>query len=91
MVSVTAPDAAAPKDIETRVREVAADVDGVLAIEKCRIRKSGTRYFVEIHVEVDGDATVRQGHVLGGKVRGRLRESELRIADALVHVEPHEA
>jgi len=83
-------DAAAPKDIETRVREVAAGVDGVLAIEKCRIRKSGTRYFVEIHVEVDGEATVRQGHVVGGKVRGQLRDSDLRIADALVHVEPHE-
>jgi cation diffusion facilitator family transporter len=83
-------DAAPPKDVEARVREVAGAVDGVLAVEKCRIRKSGMQYFVEIHVQVDGESTVRDGHVVGGKVRGRLRSSDLRIADALVHIEPHE-
>lgn len=84
-------DVAPPKDFEARVREAAATIDGVLSVEKCRIRKSGMRYFVEIHVQVDGEATVRQGHVIGGKVRGLLRGSDLRIADALVHVEPYEA
>jgi divalent metal cation (Fe/Co/Zn/Cd) transporter len=46
------------------------------------------RYFIEIHVEVDGQATVHDGHVIGGKVRRTLRESPLRIADAFVHIEP---
>jgi cation diffusion facilitator family transporter len=83
-------DAAPPKDFEARVRDMAAAVEGVLAIEKCRIRKSGTRYFVEIHVEVDPLATVRRGHDIATQVRHDLRQAEPRIADALVHVEPHE-
>lgn len=81
-------DAAPPAVFEQQVRELALQVPGVKAIEKCRIRKSGLRYFIEIHVEVDGQATVHEGHVIGGKVRRALRESPLRIADAFVHIEP---
>lgn len=83
-------DAAPPKDFESRVRQIAGAVAGVLAIEKCRIRKSGMRYFVEIHVEVDPQATVRRGHDIAAQVRHDLRLAEPRIADALVHIEPHE-
>lgn len=82
-------DAAPSKDFEGQVRELSQSTAGVRAIEKCRIRKSGTSYFVEIHVEVDGDATVREGHEIARRVRTALKASPLRIADALVHIEPH--
>jgi cation diffusion facilitator family transporter len=82
-------DASPPKKFEEQVRVLALGVDGVQAIEKCRIRKSGTAYFVEIHVEVNGTETVQRGHEVGGHVRSVLRESDLRIADAFIHIEPH--
>jgi len=81
-------DAAPAKDFEEKVRELASGVAGVRALDKCRIRKSGTRYFVELHVEVDGQATVQEGHDIGGRVRSALRGSPLRIADAFIHIEP---
>jgi len=81
-------DAAPAKDFEEKVRELASGVEGVRALDKCRIRKSGTRYFVELHVEVDGRATVQEGHDIGGRVRSVLRGSPLRIADAFIHIEP---
>ena len=81
-------DAAPAKEMEEKVRALAGGVDGVVALDKCRIRKSGTRYFVELHVEVDGDAPVREGHAIGGRVRSALRQSPLKIADAFIHVEP---
>lgn len=83
-------DVAPPKSFEEEVRSLALSVDGVRAVEKCRIRKSGLAYFVEIHVQVDGQSTVRAGHVVGGRVRATLRQSNLRIADALIHIEPHD-
>jgi len=82
-------DASPPKHFEQQVRGLALGVEGVEAIEKCRIRKSGTAYFVEIHVEVNGDATVQQGHDIGGHVRSVLRSSPLQIADAFIHIEPY--
>lgn len=81
-------DVAPAKEFEEEVRSLAASVDGVVALDKCRIRKSGTQYYVELHVEVDCDATVRDGHAIGGKVRSALRASPLRIADAFIHIEP---
>jgi len=81
-------DAAPDKEFERNVRDLAAAVAGVRALDKCRIRKSGTAYFVELHVEVDGQATVQEGHDSGGRVRSVLRNSPLRIADAFIHIEP---
>ena len=81
-------DAAPDKEFERNVRDLAAAVAGVRALDKCRIRKSGTAYFVELHVEVDGQATVQEGHDIGGRVRSVLRNSPLRIADAFIHIEP---
>jgi divalent metal cation (Fe/Co/Zn/Cd) transporter len=81
-------DAAPAKQFEQNVRALALGVEGVRALDKCRIRKSGTSYFVELHVEVDGQATVQEGHEIGGKVRSLLRKSPLRIADAFIHIEP---
>jgi divalent metal cation (Fe/Co/Zn/Cd) transporter len=52
------------------------------------VRRSGLVYLVDIHVEVDADLTVRDGHALGHVVKDRLLESELPILDVLVHVEP---
>lgn len=82
-------DAAPPKEVEDQVRSIAARIPGVMAVEKCRIRKSGTTLFVEIHIEVDPRATVDEGHRIGGAVRGSLRNSDLKIADAFVHIEPY--
>lgn len=82
-------DIAPPRKYEDQVRQLASVIPGVLAIEKCRIRKSGMYYFVEIHVEVDGKTSVDAAHVIGGQVRSTLRESSLNIADAIIHIEPH--
>ena len=46
----------------------------------------GTRF--ESPVEVDGDISVRAGHEIAHLVKDGLLRSDLRILDALVHVEP---
>lgn len=84
-------DAAPPEEIQDQVRESAAQVAGVQAIEKCRLRKSGLGYLAEIHVQVDGDMAVREAHDVGGRVRSILRGSPHRILDVIVHIEPHDA
>ncbi len=81
-------DAAAPEQVERRIVEIAAGVEGVMAIEKCRIRKSGLGYLMDIHVEVDGEISIREGHYIGHKVKDRLMDSNLPIVDVVVHIEP---
>ena len=63
--------------------------EGVAAIEKCRIRKSGLYLSMDIHVMVDGALSVRHGHDIGHRVKERLLSSQHRIGDVIVHVEPY--
>jgi cation diffusion facilitator family transporter len=81
-------DVAAPDEIEKMVRHVAYEVEGVVAIEKCRIRKSGLGYQTDIHVIVDGDISVREGHLIGHDVKDRLMEASIPISDVIIHIEP---
>lgn len=83
-------DAAVNPDVEVSVRSKAAEIQGVLAVEKCRIRKSGLGFLMDIHITVDGNMTVKAGHEIGHQVKDHLLLSELPIDDVVVHVEPHD-
>lgn len=84
-------DGAPPKDVEKTVRALAGKVDGVVEIEKCRIRKSGLELYVDIHVIVDGSIPVRDGHAIAHAVKDALVAADLHIADVDVHIEPDAA
>jgi cation diffusion facilitator family transporter len=70
------------------IREVAAAVPGALGIEKCFARRTGLRYHVDLHLEVDPEMTVRESHDVAAEVKHRLKDRLHWIADVLVHVEP---
>jgi cation diffusion facilitator family transporter len=71
-----------------RIREVALSVPDVAGVEKCFARKTGLRYHVDLHLEVDPDITVRLSHEIARNVRDRVRRELPWVADVLVHVEP---
>jgi cation diffusion facilitator family transporter len=81
-------DASAPAEIVGLVRRIAGGVEGVAEIEKCRIRKSGLHLSMDIHVAVDGGLSVDRGHAIAHQVKDRLLESQQRINDVSVHIEP---
>jgi cation diffusion facilitator family transporter len=70
------------------VRRAAADVEGVLATEKLAVRRSGMGYRVTIHVQADPGMTLRDAHVLSGKVKGAIRSAVPAVQSVLVHMEP---
>jgi len=81
-------DAAPTSEVEKAVRETARRVDGVLGLEKCRIRKMGLWYYVDLHVTVEGSMAVREGHEIARNVRAKILEIHANIADVLIHIEP---
>lgn len=70
------------------VRASAAQVPGVLGVDKSYARKTGFRYHVDLHIEVDPQLTVAESHAIAGQVRSRVRDEIGWVADVLVHVEP---
>jgi cation diffusion facilitator family transporter len=77
-------------EIETQVRSIAREVNGVAALDKCFVRKMGFDYYVDLHVEVDGQISVREGHQIAHQVKDAIRSRQPRIAEVLVHIEPAE-
>jgi cation diffusion facilitator family transporter len=71
-----------------QIRTTARGVNGVKGVEKCFARKTGLRYHVDLHLEVDPDLTVRQSHALAHDVREHVMQQLDWVADVLVHVEP---
>jgi cation diffusion facilitator family transporter len=81
-------DASLPERVVEDVREIARGVDGVAGIDMCRVRKSGLGLWIDIHVEVHGDMTVRDGHDIAHRVKDALTESRYKVMDVVVHIEP---
>ena len=71
-----------------QIREAAATVPGARGVEKCFARKTGLRYHVDLHLEVDPEMTVLQSHEIAHLVQLRVMERLEWVAGVLVHVEP---
>jgi divalent metal cation (Fe/Co/Zn/Cd) transporter len=60
----------------------------VLGTHKCRARKVGIDYFVDLDVLCDPASTIREGHEIAHNVGERLHAQFPQIRKVLVHVEP---
>jgi len=76
------------QDLIREIRTLAIEVNGILATEKCFIRKSGMLYYVDLHAVVDGDISVHQGHELAHRLKDHLQTALPEIAEVLIHIEP---
>jgi cation diffusion facilitator family transporter len=74
-----------------QIRAAGLRVPGARGIEKCFARKTGLRYHVDLHLEVDPDLTVRESHEIAGAVKRTIKSDLDWVEDVLVHVEPYVA
>lgn len=70
------------------VSEAALTTPGVLAIEKLKIRKSGTAFYVDIHVQADPALSLHDAHILSGMVKTAIRQRVPAAMGVLIHMEP---
>ena len=83
-------DKAPPQYIVEEIRDLARQVEGVEDVEKCFVRKSGFEYFVDIHIVVAGDLTVKEGHKIGHDVKDFIMSKKPWVYNVLTHIEPVE-
>ncbi|MDB6109077.1 MAG: Cation diffusion facilitator family transporter [Pedosphaera sp.] len=82
-------DAAPSAEVVELIRRTAGSISGVQEVEKCMVRKTGPRYYVDMHVEVDPEMSVQQGHRIAHEVKDKVRETVPAVRDVLVHIEPN--
>jgi len=76
------------EDKIAEIRAAALSVGNVRGVEKCFARKTGLKYHVDLHLEVDPEMTVRHSHELSHEVKLHILRQLPWVADVLVHVEP---
>jgi cation diffusion facilitator family transporter len=81
-------DRQADPEVLQAVRREALAVPGVMGVEKLLVRKAGLEHLVDIHVEVDPELSVREGHAIGHAVKDRLVKAIVTVKDVMVHIEP---
>ena len=75
-------------EIVEEVEAVASAVPGVEAVDNVRVRWIGHRLEANLHIEVDRDRTVAEGHAIAEEVRHRLFHEVDRLSGVLAHVDP---
>ena len=76
-------------DLLAEIRSISLNVNGIITTEKCFIRKSGTKYHVDLHAVVDGNLTVKEGHDLAHQLKNKLRLELPVLGHVLIHIEPN--
>src|SRR5882724_8412007 len=77
---------AAPEGLQVQITKAIGQMDGVLNVERVRLRRAGNRYFVDATVSVPRTASLEQVHAWSDAIEKRV--SEVVPADVVVHAEP---
>lgn len=77
---------AAPVGLQQEIARAVARMDGVLYVDRVRVRRAGSRHFVDATVSVARTASLEQVHALSDAIEKRI--GEIVPSDVMVHAEP---
>ena len=81
-------DRAVDKDEHIRIRDIiSANSSGALEVHDLKTRIAGRATFIEFHLIVDGEMSVRESHVICDRIEEALR-AEIPSVRITIHVEP---
>jgi|SRR5579859_4106177 len=80
---------AAPAGYRNRIIDAALKVDGVIEVERARIRRAGNRYFADLAVGLARNVTFQRSGQVVGEITRAVREI-LPDADVVIHSVPRE-
>ncbi len=77
---------AAPEGLHDEITEAVGQMDGVLEVDRVRVRRAGNRHFVDATVSVPRTASLEQVHILTDAIEKRI--GQIVPSDVIVHPEP---
>ena len=78
---------AAPAGVRTQILEKVRTVDGVLEVDRARIRRAGNRYFADVSVGLARNFTFQRSEQIADEVTAQVHQV-LPNADVMVHSMP---
>jgi cation diffusion facilitator family transporter len=77
---------AAPEGLQNEIEDTISGMEGVLRVDRVRVRRSGNRHFVDATIAVPRTASLQQVHELTDAIERRV--GQIVPADVVVHTEP---
>ncbi|MDZ7859658.1 MAG: cation diffusion facilitator family transporter [Candidatus Krumholzibacteriota bacterium] len=81
---------ASEKDREL-IKNIVMNIESVKDVHAIRTRKFSSNLVVDLHVLVDPDISVREGHCISQEVEDEILNKGPDIIDVVVHIEPFES
>ena len=73
------------------IERIALGVKGVRGVHHVRTRRYGGTIQADLHVQVDRNVSLIDGHAIGHDVKAAVLAAGIGVTDATIHVEPDEA
>jgi divalent metal cation (Fe/Co/Zn/Cd) transporter len=83
-------DTAMSQDEVDAIRKSIIDTGGVLDLHMLRTRLMAGRALVDVHLQVNGNISVSEGHQISENVRNRLIDEFESVDEVLVHIDPED-
>jgi len=81
-------DTAPRKEIIDDLREHILTIPRAVAYHDFRVRKTGDYYEVDLHLQIQPDLTIQEGHDIASEVRNTLKDAHPEVFRVMVHIEP---
>lgn len=76
----------APAGLQEKISMAAGRIEGVLGVDRVRLRRAGQRYFVDVNISVPRTTSIEEAHATSDRVEQRI--AEIVPSDVVVHMEP---
>lgn len=80
-------DTAMPVEKQRHLREIAEATEGVRAVNAIKSRRMGSDFLLDIHLQVDPEVSVSEGHEIGVRAEHRLLEAVPEVREVTFHID----
>jgi len=77
----------APKGVVRELKREVVTVEGVMGCHNIRVRRSGSRVFVDMHIDIDRSVSLQRAHSIASLVEEKV-ERLFPGSDVVIHTEP---
>jgi len=81
-------DTAPPAKYVDKTLTLIKEYPGVKNPHNLKMRYIGNTIYMEVHIEVDPDISVREGHEIAAGIKYMIKNKDKRVIDVIVHIEP---
>ena len=80
-------DRSVSKEDHHKIEQIIRSISGVRGFHDLKTRKMGDLILVDVHIEVDGNSNVREGHEIALMVRNQIIK-DLPVLNVMTHIDP---